>query len=579
MYVPFYPTIAIGSSVVFVGALTVNTRNSSDTNSALYSRPLAALPSPGLAATVGGDWVAVPNAPRLDEDAMPKDRMALLVNPSDDSMLFVAGNAGALTWRVDWVSGTWTETSGRDTADGSEPHSDCRNYYWEATTGSLILLSDGGAFLRTKPAVAGGVWRSLNHNTGAMELISAHLDPKTGAWVGGAQDNTVMLTGPNPSSSSEAVGYIFGDGTVTAVDASVSGSSRFYGCTQFLGNFDDDDAGPRQRRSRGHRSWKRSGALTARDDDHVGFGYAVVEGGKIEVVGIPVLDWFDIDQFPFFDHPFALNTAQPTGGGMPVVLWARAGRGMPSGFYSVDTTSANFSGVRPHFELSTEGDVYSFVAGGVTAGAADPSVLVGLNNTHLFHRSSASKGILTSHQLPVEFARPVEFGFWDHENYILGPVSHGRTVSLAVSSDDAALVAVSGWTTIRDNEGAEGVWLSADAGASFLDVTGDLQSATGVCNGRIACGKWRPSALLLLPLTKGHALLAGTVSGVFAAVVPTGAVAVKWSRLGACTELPLALVAGLSHEPLTDTVVAATMGRGVFTLPQASRAIATALGV
>ena len=103
--------------------------------------------------------------------------MALLVHPSDDSMLFVAGNAGALTWRVDWASGTWTETSGRDTADGSEPHSDCRNYFWEATTGSLMLLSDGGAFLRTEPAAAGGVWRSLNHNTGAMELISAHLDP------------------------------------------------------------------------------------------------------------------------------------------------------------------------------------------------------------------------------------------------------------------------------------------------------------------------------------------------------------------------------------------------------------------
>ena len=53
---------------------------------------------------------------------MPKDRMALLVNPSDDSTLFVAGNAGALAWRVAWKTGTWTEAHGKDTSDDSAPH-------------------------------------------------------------------------------------------------------------------------------------------------------------------------------------------------------------------------------------------------------------------------------------------------------------------------------------------------------------------------------------------------------------------------------------------------------------------------
>ena len=32
-----------------------------------------------------------------------------------------------------------------------------------------------------------------------------------------------------------------------------------------------------------------------------------------------------------------------------------------------------------------------------------------------------------------------------------------------------------------------------------------------------------------------------------------------WQRLGGCADLPLVLVAGLSYEPLSDTVVAATM--------------------
>ena len=53
-------------------------------------------------ATPQAGWRAIANSPRLDEDAMPKDRMALLVSPDDEGLLFVAGNAGALSWRVDW---------------------------------------------------------------------------------------------------------------------------------------------------------------------------------------------------------------------------------------------------------------------------------------------------------------------------------------------------------------------------------------------------------------------------------------------------------------------------------------------
>ena len=53
-------------------------------------------------ATPQAGWRAIANSPRLDEDAMPKDRIALLVSPDDEGLLFVAGNAGALSWRVDW---------------------------------------------------------------------------------------------------------------------------------------------------------------------------------------------------------------------------------------------------------------------------------------------------------------------------------------------------------------------------------------------------------------------------------------------------------------------------------------------
>ena len=108
------------------------------------------------------------------------------------------------------------------------PHSDCRNYYWEPEGGNLILLSDGGAFLRTQPAAKGGSWRSLQGDIGAMELVSASYDPITKSWVGGAQDNSVQLAGPNADAKTRAVAIVGGDGTFTAVDSTVS-PSRFYG--------------------------------------------------------------------------------------------------------------------------------------------------------------------------------------------------------------------------------------------------------------------------------------------------------------------------------------------------------------
>jgi len=278
-----------------------------------------------------------------------------------------------------------------------------------------------------------------------------------------------------------------------------------------------------------------------------------------------VLSWFDISQFPFFDHPFALNTQAGHGKkGLPLAIWARAGRGKPSGFYYLTPDKS----VAPVIDVPTDGDVYRFVAGGVVKGEPDESVLIAMNNTHLLHRAQSHQGPLLAHKLPVAFAKPIEFGFSGPNTYILGPVSHDRTVSMAVDPSNAYTVAVSGWTSVDDNTGPEGVWLTMDGGKTFGEITGNLQAATGVCEGRSECGKWRPSALLVLPSAKFKGtpvVLVGTVSGVYAAVASKKS-AIVWSRLGGCTQLPMVLVAGLSYEPSSDTVVAATMGRGVYAL-------------
>lgn len=78
--------------------------------------------------------------------------------------------------------------------------------------------------------------------------------------------------------------------------------------------------------------------------------------------------------------------------------------------------------------------------------------------------------------------------------------------------------------------------------------------------------------------TTTTALLVGTVSGVFVSFVGSGddvgvQLLGRWARLGSCAELPLVLTLGLSHEPTSDTLVAATFGRGVYVMHQATRAL------
>ena len=40
--------------------------------------------------------------------------------------------------------------------------------------------------------------------------------------------------------------------------------------------------------------------------------------------------------------------------------------------------------------------------------------------------------------------------------------------------------------------------------------------------------------------------------------------ATRWSRFGTCSDFPIVLTAGLSYEHYSDTLVAATFGRGVY---------------
>ena len=586
-HVPFYPCLALGaggplapnSTVLFVGALAVDPADSRKTSSGLFWRPLDADPREDT-------WLPIANAPALDDDAMPKDRMALLVDPRAPEVLYVAGNGDNIAYRVEWKSGVWSDLTVNDTIDGSSPHCDCRNFAWvesssngsdssnssegEASSAgpSLLLVSDGGVWRRTHPAQASvGKWLSANGDIGAMEILSASWDAGLSRWIGGAQDNDVQLAPPGTAWNATATGVVMGDGTLTAVDNTLS-PARLFGTRQFLGQRDIDGVG--RARGAARRGGVRGGA------DAPGFMFAT--GDPPRVVGIPIESTFpDPEGFPYFVMPYALNSQRPS----DLVVWVNGTRGQQSAFwrYTIPSSASVKSAdiMPPQLEAGTgAGTVLDFVVGGFTVGKSDPSVLVAMNSTHLYHRSTRSGGVLTVRALPTAFAPPVVLTYDADGNVVLGPVSHGQTVHLAVDPSDSSTVVVTGWpstTTITPaSVSSESIWISTDAGATWSNVIGNLVNATAT----IAMA--RPSGLLLVPLggsgsgDNATALLVGTVSGVYISWLEPARRA-QWTRLGSCADLPLVLTMGITYEHFSDSVVAATMGRGVYRLPNASSAL------
>jgi hypothetical protein len=122
-----------------------------------------------------------------------------------------------------------------------------------------------------------------------------------------------------------------------------------------------------------------------------------------------------------------------------------------------------------------------FVSGGYTGGKADPTLLVGMSDTQLYVRNSGTGGKMLARKLPRAFAYPVTLDYMSGTGgRILGPLTHARTVSLAVAPSDSNAAAVTGWASVDENAGPEEVFVTGDGGLSWSDVTGNLREATGV---------------------------------------------------------------------------------------------------
>jgi hypothetical protein len=178
---PFYSQLAvsnpnIGATMIYMATYAVNPANNTDIDSYVFQRPLNALQEP---------WQLIPGqrlVPSLDQDHMPKDRVAIIADPNIAGIIYIAGNAASgpapcdgdscvLVFRVDTAKAEWTFMSGHDdTVDNSQPHPDCRGFAFDSMTGDLLLVNDGGLHIRSQPQAPGGRWRSGAGDIGIMEF-------------------------------------------------------------------------------------------------------------------------------------------------------------------------------------------------------------------------------------------------------------------------------------------------------------------------------------------------------------------------------------------------------------------------
>jgi hypothetical protein len=550
---PFYTCAAMMmNGDLIVAGLNTKTANVSATSSQFFVKRKGAT-----------NWTELPGQPTsMDEDGMPKDRMAILADPMVPDLMYVAGNAGALAWRVNTTVGEWEKMWDKpDVPDGSLPHGDCRNYAWDEETNRLVLTSDGGVFVRENPRERGGKWYSLNGDYQSMELLSAHYDPREDRFVMGAQDNCAQVTKPNAKPSDVAIGFVEGDGTVTLVD-NVHNPARLFGTTQFLGvgTIDIDPT--------------TTTTATDDDDDSCG-GLCFVQGDKF--INVPIDVYFpEPSSFPYFVSPYALNTQNPS----ELFFWANGTSTRQSAFYKFtipDDAQSKKDIPEPTLVIATPEDSFflEFVTGGFTAGKPDEELLIGMSNTDLYVKNANTDGKMIKRRLPTTFAIPVTLPYdkTDKGARILGPVTHGRTVSMAVSPSDSNVIAITGWPSVAENSVKEEVWVTTDGGKTWNEVTNNLRQACGVV------GIVRPGGLLIVDLlrNKARALLISTSNGVMVAYLPLTFASiegdVEWQRFGSTDEFPIVLTSALSYEHYSDTLVAATFGRGIYSLSNAKEAL------
>jgi autotransporter-associated beta strand protein len=198
-----------------------------------------------LSTNRGDNWAQLA-APPINPGSQAAINFAIAVDKKNSNIVYVAGDRQSDTvvtvsaYRVallpNGTSGIPQLLTDAGTGNNSTVHADARAFAFDAD-GRLILVGDGGIYLRSDPQSNAGIWTGLNTSTlSVREPYAVAYDAISKRLVVAAQDNgTSLQSAPGGRQFSPLDG---GDGTNAAINdrtQAAAGLSRVYTTAQNFG--------------------------------------------------------------------------------------------------------------------------------------------------------------------------------------------------------------------------------------------------------------------------------------------------------------------------------------------------------
>jgi hypothetical protein len=453
----------------------------------------------------GGSWTSLGLPPiNIYPGAQGFFHGAIAADPSDPNVVFISGDrqdspfpnangCNAFSGTLFRWAGTWESTEAVcNGANHTSPHADSRFITFDAN-GSLLQTNDGGIVrLVTPNTSATRRWIPVDGNLRSAEFHSVAYDPLSNVTFGGLQDNgTAYQTTPGGFTGNELLG---GDGAVVGLDADQvahPGTSIRYSSFQSLQFFN-------------RTTW--TAANTRGGFTQVGLNITSGPGAGLTL--------FQFDPNIQFYNPFTINAITPT---RMLIGTANIYESMNQGD---SLANLDFTGF---FIGSQAGWGRPMAYGSRLSGTPNPDVFYVGAGSQLLHRVILGGPITTLSAYPGSTIITVAM---NPQNY--------RQVFVVDSNSR--------------------VWGSFDEGASWIELTANLPSLTGLVT---TVEVFSPDATI-----RNTVLIAGGF-GAFQMRRP-GAAGGSWTLLSSA--IPNALVLDLHYDYTNNVLVAGTLGRGSWTL-------------
>jgi autotransporter-associated beta strand protein len=462
-----------------------------------------------------GSWVdlAVPNT---NPGGQASTNLAIAIDKTNPNIVYVAGDVSAqitlAAYRVELRSdnsSVATSLTDGGTANGSAAHADARAFAFDAN-GRLIMVGDGGVYVRTNPQGTDGVWTGLNSSSLQLrEAYAIAYDAISKRLVVSAQDTGIAYQATRGGTLFTAIGQ--GDGLNAVVnDKTFPDHSAIYTSSQNLS--------PLVRRIVDAQG--RTVATTPFD----------MTKGSENVLGFEPDDFTEsanpggpIDSLPF-SSKIVLNRIDPTRiafGTNYVYTTVDANAGSDTLTLTNLGTSGSRIGTITALAYGTIDNPNALLAGAGPAFSGEPG--------RLFLSTTAAAGSLT--QLTAYAGGTPSSVVFDN-----------RTVAHFYAADTAAL------------------WGTNNRGASFTDLTSNVTALNIV----------RPTSLEFIANNGVNALLVGGLSNVVngqnlaVADSDTGGNLANWRTFG--FGLPNTIVNQIVYNPAVDVLALSLFGRGAWLL-------------